>query len=371
MRRRAIPLLLAVAAAAAVAVAAVAQTAVPVTIHEWGTFTSIAGIDGQAVRWLPQTGPADLPCFVDRNSLQFKGTLAGTVRMETPVLYFYASQPFDASVQVRFPLGFVTEWYPRAVVTSGLQNLTIGGAIAWPSVHVAPGAADVFPRETGASHYYAARATDADPVRVGAQSERFLFYRGVGQFQPPLAAIAREDGSVALRSNGGAAIGDVIYFEHRGRAIAFASRHITGADGIVPRPTLDDASGAPLAELKQILVAHGLYEREAQAMVDTWQDSWFEEGARLLYIVPAADVDRILPLTISPRPSTIARVFVGRIELVTPATLRDVKAAIASNDRRMLTIYGRFLRPIAERAGVALPADLAARLAETPVPSCR
>ena len=34
--------------------------------HEWGTFTSIAGEDGRAVQWLPQAGPTDLPCFVER-----------------------------------------------------------------------------------------------------------------------------------------------------------------------------------------------------------------------------------------------------------------------------------------------------------------
>src|SRR4029077_3205441 len=35
------------------------------TVHEWGTFTSIAGNDGQAVRWLPLSGPSDLPSFVE------------------------------------------------------------------------------------------------------------------------------------------------------------------------------------------------------------------------------------------------------------------------------------------------------------------
>jgi hypothetical protein len=371
MRRRFVPLLL--AAAVSALIAAVPQIAVPLIVHEWGTFTSVAGADGQAVRWLPQSGPQDLPCFVERNQIEFKGALAGTVRMETPVLYFYAPQPIDARVDVRFPQGYMSEWYPRGIVTSGVptangQNFTIGGGLLWPSVRVAPGAPDVFPREAGPSHYYAARETGAAPVRVGDQSEKFLFYRGVGQFQPPLAAVARQDGSVALRSMGGAAIGDAIYFENRRGAATFTARHIAAPEGTLPRPSLDDASGPPLAELKKILVAQGLYEREAQAMVDTWKDSWFEEGARLLYIVPARSVDEILPLTISPRPSVLTRVFVGRIELVTPATIRDVKAAIASDDRAMLAKYGRFLQPIVERAGLALPARIGPAVA---TPACR
>jgi hypothetical protein len=56
----------------------------PVIVHEWGTFTSIAGADGTAVEWLPQAGPTDLPCFVERNRFNRKGGLSGTVRMETP-----------------------------------------------------------------------------------------------------------------------------------------------------------------------------------------------------------------------------------------------------------------------------------------------
>ena len=84
-------------------------------------------------------------------------------------------------------------------------------------------------------------------------------------------------------------------------------------------------------------------------MVDTWSDSWFEEGARLLYIAPRAVVDAIVPLSITPVPSAIARVFVGRLELVTPATRRDVRLALAANDRVMLEKYGRFLQPIGAR----------------------
>src|SRR5437870_3576614 len=70
----------------------------PLVVHEWGTFTSIAGQDGRAVQWLPLSGPPDLPCFVDRLRLNIKGWLSGTVRMETPVLYFYASSATRVNV---------------------------------------------------------------------------------------------------------------------------------------------------------------------------------------------------------------------------------------------------------------------------------
>ena len=273
--------------------------------------------------------------------------------METPLLYFYSPREVEASVHVAFPHGILTEWYPHATVATSLPGGAImSGTIAWPSVRVTPGASENWPRGNGESHYYAARATGADPVLVGSQPEKFLFYRGVGEFQPPLAAIARDDGGVAVRSVRGLPIGDVILFENRRGAATFTAQHVRGNEVTLARPDLDDASGPPLAELKRILIANGLFEKEAQAMVDTWKDSWFEEGSRLLYIVPPVDVDAILPLTMTPAPFAVARVFVGRIELVTPATLRDVSAALRSGDRAVLAKYARFLQPIADRAGL-------------------
>ena len=37
-----------------------------------------------------------------------------TVRMETPVLYFYSARKTTVSVAVDFPKGLITEWYPHA-----------------------------------------------------------------------------------------------------------------------------------------------------------------------------------------------------------------------------------------------------------------
>src|SRR5882724_8920154 len=107
--------LLVVGTATATFLAAPASTANdpgPFTAHEWGTFTSIAGPDGRAVEWMPQAGPSDLPCFVQRSLFNVKGSLTGTVRMETPVLYFYTDRAITVDVSVRFRDGLITEWFP-------------------------------------------------------------------------------------------------------------------------------------------------------------------------------------------------------------------------------------------------------------------
>jgi hypothetical protein len=81
-------------------------------------------------------------------------------------------------------------------------------------------------------------------------------------------------------------------------------------------------------------------------MLETWKNSWFEEGSRLIYIVPRRFIDSVLPLRIAPSPTATTRVFVGRLELITPATEHAVESAFASNDQLTLAKYNRFLEPI-------------------------
>jgi len=329
-------------------------------VHEWGTFTSIAGADGSAVEWTPLAGPSDLPCFVERSQFNIKGSLSGTVRMETPVLYFYAPAETRVSVGVRFRQGVITEWFPRAVVTpaNGASAFGSSGTIAWRGVTVAPGAAEAFPVEAAASHYYAARRTAAAPLDAHGQREKFLFYRGVGRFLPPLAAVARGDGGVAVSTPPGAAIGDVILFRNTGMSTSYEVLHAARAYANTD-PEISGVEPAP--ELNEMLLANGLFPDEATAMLETWRDSWFEEGTRIFYVVPRPDIDAILPLEIAPAPGAIVRAFVGRMEVITPDTLDRVARALAAGDTGRLRPYARFLRPIVDRlkAG-ATKADAAA-----------
>lgn len=317
------------------------------TVHEWGTFTSIAGADGSAVAWLPQAGPTDLPCFVERNRFNLKGSLSGTVRMETPVLYFYTAREMTVQVDVRFRQGVMTEWFPHAAVTpAGGSTAGSASTLTWHNVTVSPGAAEDFPVEHGASHYYAARRTAATPLRSGSEMEKFLFYRGVGRFLPPITATVDGDGQVSVTTPADQPVGDVILFRNvRGRK-AYEVRR--AADGqVTVDPQVVDQE--PASELERLLLAQGLYPDEASAMLDTWRDSWFEEGTRLIYIVPRREIDRILPLQITPAPTEVARVFVGRMELVTPDMLKTIKAALLASDAATLRAYGRFLEPIGRR----------------------
>jgi len=335
--------------------------------HEWGTFTSIAGADGSAVDWMPQNGPSELPCFVKKVRINFKGFLWGTVRMETPVLYFYSPTPTTVSVKVRFRQGAVSEWYPQAEVTPGVidpnafARPNFESAIVWSDVKVVPGATENYPTETGRNHYYAARATDAVPLRVGSDQEKFLFYRGVGRFAPPVAATIDDSGRIDVRNIGGEPLGDLVLFENRDGVIGYTVLNGAGARAQLQGGASRGDRAALYRSLETILVKSGLYAKEAAAMVETWRDSWFEEGTRLLYIVPRTAVDAILPLDITPTPVQVARVFVGRLELVTADVRSEVKRAVLADDRMALKKYGRFFQPIVDRVRAeSSPADLAA-----------
>ena len=347
------------------------------TAHEWGTFTSIAGNDGRAVQWSPLNGSVGLPTFVEHlNGAQFKAGLRGTVRMETPVLYFYSAHETAVSVKVGFSKGVITEWFPRAshikpnpnsvLDREALNQKQINGSIAWDSVTVSPNLAASFPRDISSSddqanQYYAARETSAAPLRVkssaGEQQEKFLFYRGVSAFSVPIAATVTGEGKVQVTDLVQEEIPSVIFFERRGDKFGYRLGGALQGEIWLDSPELTATSDSMSHDLEDILTSQGLYRDEARAMIETWRQSWFEEGSRLFYIVPSHFVNAILPLTITPAPLQTVRVFVGRLELVTPATAQAVQKILAAHDLEGLQTYSRFLEPILEEMKAANPAQ--------------
>ncbi len=315
-------------------------------------------------------GKDDLPGFVNDFGYRcFKWRVTGTVRMETPVMYFYSSEELDAHVKVSFPRGLITEWYPKAdyqvFQKSGIDGAThrlepnpygfdttlksLTGAIEWSNIKVEPNTSPALPTEDAPSRYYAARGTDSAPIAVGDEHEKFLFYRGVGRFPIPLSARIASDGSIAVENHGGEPIPTVILFENRSDQMGYRNAGAVKDAVTLDSPVLDSSLPALRTELEGALVAQGLFPKEAQAMVETWRDSWFEEGMRLIYIVPSRAVDAFLPLHVDPAPSQTARVFVGRVELITPEITRTVEEAMARGDWSAIQHYGRFLDPILAR----------------------
>jgi hypothetical protein len=339
------------------------------TAHEWGTFTSVAGEDGNPVQWAPLFGAPDLPCFVAHLGTEHltKWQISGLVRMETPVLYFYSQRPLTLSVHVDFPRGLITEWYPQASKVTPAPPAIVGpiyrnGSIEWDRVSLLPGEKPDFPSTLGSSRYYAARQTDSVPLRIGTQHEKLIFYRGVGNFPPPLRPRYGADGTLEIRNAGSEPIPLAILFQNYKGKIGYK---VIGSiqDTVTVDPTTPASDLGRLSlELTAALVESGLYPKEASAMLETWRDSWFEEGTRVLYIMPRQDVDSVLPLTVTLEPQRITRLFVGRAEVLSPATKEILQDAVARGDASSLQKFGRFLDVYAQRLelrGAAIQSALA------------
>lgn len=358
--------------------------------HEWGTFTSIQGGDGVPLNW-NGIATAELPSFVydwskpglQRFSTAFvaKGGLYCLQRMETPVIYFYAKQPLNVDVAVRFPQGQITEWFPQtaeigpsahqpSLVLTSLDSAAndIGlhpnpslatrfgeppitnSIIHWKDFEVLPAKqhsdlAGQLPTATKASHYFAARETEAAYVRVDSMEptnhapeiEKFLFYRGVGNFPTPLKVTMNEQGEITLLNTGNQPLKHLFALAIQGDRAAVVplgqldagQTHVAHLNTSGADKRADVALPQASRQLADALVAEGLYRAEAEAMVKTWRDAWFEDqGVRVLYILPRAWTDTTLPITMAPQPSKLVRVMVGRAELISPAMEQQVRNCV-------------------------------------------
>ena len=320
-------------------------------LHEWGTFTSVQGADGVQIKWNPFT-VSELPKFVySLNNPGIKSDLAisyllgkpnllALQRMETPVIYLYSDKDVSVDLTVGFPEGTITEWYPQATeigrFTRGADN-KVGNHLTWKDCQVLASQAmedlaELLPRDPSGSHYYAARNTSASLLKVKTpdqqtEHEKFLFYRGVGNFIAPLTTSLPAPGAIRLENSGAEALNHLFIYEvrHGMGQFTYLEQLDPAAHHLQSLPTPE--TFIPLSQLQEKLAAQmqksleqeGLFADEARSMIDTWKDSWFgEDGLRVLYTLPREWTDQRLPLALQPEPSKVVRVMVGRAEMITP-----------------------------------------------------
>jgi hypothetical protein len=346
-------------------------------VHEWGTFTSFSGSDGVRLEFRPLVDE-DLPPFVLDRFLQSgvvnlftKSQVRVRMRMETPVTYFYTNRERDVNVRVSFPDGLLTEFYPPVARMEPPYKLFEqpafkNSSLDWGTIHLIPTdclqaqvedparrrrlesllPAGLTPPSEARYHYGHARETDSALVHVhrpqpdketaplapaGDFFEKFLFYRGVGNFDLPLKLTAASDGTFELANSGPDTIRSLFLIDADDKAVRFAAfDEIAAGERLQLTQAEESATLDALADaVEESLVAEGLYVKEAMAMVNTWRSSWFgETGTRLLYVVPRPLTDAILPLQISPAPEETVRVLVGRMEIMTPAEESRIAALV-------------------------------------------
>lgn len=356
-----------------------ADTKPPLIVHEWGTFTSFSGSDGIQLDYRPLTD-SDLPAFVYGDqflNIFTKRRVFARQRMETPVTYFYSDVERDVKVSVAFPKGRLTEFYPpplsvkRAAAPEALAQPI--EEVNWGSVHILPQsslvthvanpdvadrlnrhvAAGLVPWMDDDNPYYRARETDsallyvrrtADPNGEFVQGaydyqgdhfEKFLFYRGTGNFTLPVTVQALGKDRVRIANLGPGDLHGAIVVRNDGQQIRMTYAGNIPGNGEIEAtlPSLTEPAGDPTAQLDaqlvEVLTAEGLYEKEARSMVNTWRHSWYHEpGTRVLFLVPQVITDTVLPLTIEPAPDQMVRVLVARMEFLTPEDEQHLQALI-------------------------------------------
>lgn len=343
----------------------------PFVVHEWGTFTNFSASDGTQLAFRSVLGE-ELPAFVRHDPLMLftKGEIVARHRMETPVTYFYSDRPRTVEARVDFPLGRLTEFYPPT--SDSAEWGILGGptpkssSLAW-QIMVRPEAdfdtLPELPDVEGDERYGYARETDSAIVEVAegeAQKhyEKFLFYRGAGDFSLPLRLEAHSGSRFRVVNDGREAIAALFMVTIDDDGLSFREYSTLGGHDMLDMQVPDvTATADELGErMAASLVAAGLYDKEARAMIATWQSSWFREpGARLFYLVPRRLTDEIIPLHVEPAPDEMVRVLVGRMEILTPEGERHLRELANTSDSDLLigkpaaaselNRLGRFARP--------------------------
>ena len=357
----------------------------PLVVHEWGTFTSLQDERGSAIGGI-NADDEPVPNFVHR--LNYNLVLGPkpnvwflaaksipqshpdvTMRLETPVVYFHpgrgAKTPFPVNIEVAFRGGWLSEFYPKAEFEApGIKGSSFGplsaatvGRLAWNNLQVGTDAAGP---ETDSKVWLAPRAVDAANVTTAdGESERYLFYRGIGNVESPLR-VSRDHSSrtpslvvtaefpIVPQTSESELVVPALWLVDIREDKTVAFRALEGFrvpnDGLPrqmssTRAGFDDTDYSAdnidklEATVHTALVDDGLFADEAQGLLNTWRASYFETpGLRLFYLLPQEWTNQVLPMKLSVD-AKLVRTMVGRVEIVTPeqrTLLREIAAGPAS-----------------------------------------
>ncbi len=300
-------------------------------VHEWGVI-DVAASGGIEVAAGPGAPSEDPPRPVKK-----------------PVLYFHLDKgapPIDIAVSARIPSGRMLEVWPPGQLRDD--------AISWPKVRLAacPSPYPTFTERSAelAPPGYPTRdgfnevrelggyeTRDAACVTSDGVLGRLLFYRGaVRGTRLPIEVVRNPEGSLALRASV-AGTGPVFFVAGGGRGIALSWPAVDRPAGLPSALTESFDGAAQTRLLESAILERGLTPDEAKAFLRAWSQPFFgvrtashghehDAGATcaarpegppvsIIYLMPDASVASVAELTIEPRPRSVKRVLVVRIEL--------------------------------------------------------
>ena len=330
------------------------------TVHEWGTYTSLVGADGSLQQGMfgedeplpsfvhnfadgwrntatpPPTRPTPKPPVnpcpgAPKVPCEFLIDQTITQKMETPVVYFYSDEPMPAKFSVAFPGGIISQSFPNATRWLPIAKPGVpfeDGSVSY-DIQILKGEENstAIPPVNQDNIYSHARNVASNIIRVGRETERFVFYRGLGNFHSDLLP-SSEGGALKLENRGSNTIPSVFLLNTDGNGrgnILSLGQMPSGEARSISSQSIALLKASPAADffptaralLQDALLNAGLFTDEATAMLDTWEHGYLKTpGLRVLYVLNPQEVERILPANVSPKPDTFARAFIGRLEVL-------------------------------------------------------
>jgi hypothetical protein len=313
-------------------------------VHEWGVLSVFPDVE---------TANADmreewdaLPKFVFG---QVEGRImppSGVImNARLPVIHLYSPNATDVNVRVDFPpTGKPLVWWPENVNTTpdyqnGRSKLR-GNFLEWQVQIRSPQAANVQMMPLPSGHWMnALRNVKAEEMLVYgsgnrlATKEKFLYYDGTLPSPQSLDITGKKD-KLTIKNKTDCTVADVTVVDRRTAGKVLVAR-IAALDAGAEKPLAFaevDAKDWPdkgVQTLAAQLKGAGLFEDEAKVIADVWKKAFFEtDGLTTFYRLPQSEYDRLLPLTVNPKPEKVVRVMLGHQPRCEPELAEQVQKLI-------------------------------------------
>ena len=325
-------------------------------VHEWGVFRLHDSVDfanadmKQEWNGLPRFVYGQVP---GRDLPQQQSN----IMVLKPVIYLHSSQACSIDLRVDFPGGMPTVWWPRTttpavndgVVTEGAKKGEPFRFLQWNFQIIKTAPVKESLRPVSDKHWMnRLRAVKADTVSMqnppstrdnglqaeGFEQEKFIYYDGMpAKFRGIEMRVTKD--KITVANPGSFDAFDVTIVDRRQKDDFRVARLSKLDHGTKDRPiefVEAKANGWPDKEAKVLLEQlkdAGLFEDEAQSLVDVWKQEFFQaEGLTLFYRIPQEQYERILPLTMKPKPEKLIRVGLVHRPYYDPALAEKVAGLV-------------------------------------------
>lgn len=290
-------------------------------VHEWGVFMFYQGVGCDLL-----TAPTeyDLPDFivkaekkVDLTSPESKNCpyckteltrcKCPRIYYHKPIINFYTPSPAKVNVSINLTKGELGVWYPKHTSTSKDNKSLVWNELVLTTAKPESGLKNA----KGSSWWDIARDTEsAYVVTKDGNAEKFLFYEGEIKGLHQEIQFKKDGKKVMLTAKVPNTYKGV--FVVQDKKIYFVdelskSKEITLAGGDI---SLKEAKN----KLEEMLVKEGLNEKEAIGIVKICEDTFYKDGdLKVIYMMSREEVDKALPLEITPKPKKLSRAMIACI----------------------------------------------------------